>query len=183
MHAREREREAASLLRVSNTGEAPFSRKTFLFRRAQNARDSTRFELAGARRSTTRLSLALFNNYSQGCRCVETLCARVYACIDIYTLWSGKTSRDKWNRCLGREGCQATLSLDTRVSRSMLIVARSLLIRHPEIEYFSSSPEGSAIIPQKFDGRNFATLISILSTNLFSTKRKEEGYLHLIILH
>lgn len=101
----EREREAASLLRVSNTGEVPFSRKTFLFRRAQNARDSTRFELAGARRSTTRLSLALFNNYSQGCRCVETLCARVYACIDIYTLWSGKTSRDKWNRCLGREGC------------------------------------------------------------------------------
>lgn len=85
MHAREREREAASLLRVSNTGEAPFSRKTFLFRRAQNARDSTRFELAGARRSTTRLSLALFNNYSQGCRCVETLCARVYACVSMHS--------------------------------------------------------------------------------------------------
>lgn len=87
---------------------------------------------------TTRVSLALFNNYSQGCRCVET----------VVSIHSGKTSPWQmeqmfWRDPLVRPGllCHSNVTIDVNhwLDRHCWFIIR-------RCQHFSPSPGGGSAI-------------------------------------
>lgn len=117
-------------LKRRSHGSSSAGRKTRAIRRGSRERERDCWRAS----FTTRVSLALFNNYSQGCRCVET----------VVSIHSGKTSPWQmeqmfWRDPLVRPGllCHSNVTIDVNhwLDRHCWFVIR-------RCQHFSPSPGG-----------------------------------------